>query len=123
VTLPFDSTKIGSEGRVGVVTRGWADPQNHASLTRGGNFESKAKGEALVPGRFYDVTFDLEPDEQVIPAGKQLGVMIMSTDPEFTLVPQAGAKLSVDAARTTIAVPVVGGLEALSRAGFMRQVP
>ena len=123
VTLPFDSTKIGSEGRVGVVTRGWADPQNHASLTKGGNYDAMSKGEPLVPGKFYDLAFDLEPDDQVIPAGKQLGVMIMSTDPEFTLVPQAGAKLIVDAGRTSVAVPVVGGLEALTRAGFLRQVP
>jgi X-Pro dipeptidyl-peptidase len=123
VTLPYDSTKIGSEGRVGIVTRGWADPQNHASLKTGGNYASMAKGEPLVPGRFYDLTFDLEPDEQVIPAGKELGVMILSSDPEFTLVPRAGAKLVIDAGRTSIGVPVVGGLDALTRAGFMRQVP
>jgi len=123
VTLPYDSSTIGSEGRAGIVTRGWADIQNHAALTRGGNYASMTKGEPLVPGRYYDLTFDLEPDEQVIPAGKQLGVMILSSDPEFTLVPPAGAKLTVDAARTSIAVPVVGGLESLTRAGFMRQVP
>ena len=123
VTLPFDSTKIGSEGRAGVVTRGWADLQNHASLKSGGNYGSMAKGEPLQPGRFYDVTFDLEPDDQVITAGKQLAIMIVSSDAEFTLVPQAGAKLTVDASRTSFAIPVVGGLEALTRAGFMRQVP
>ncbi|MEX2179673.1 MAG: Xaa-Pro dipeptidyl-peptidase [Gemmatimonadaceae bacterium] len=123
VTLPFDSTKIGSEGRMSVVTRGWADIQNHASLTQGGDYRSKAKGEPLVPGQFYDVTFDLEPDDHVIPAGKHLGVMIMSTDPEFTLVPAAGTQLTVDVAGTAIAIPVVGGVEALTRAGFIRQVP
>lgn len=123
VTLPFDSTKIGSEGRAGVVTRGWADLQNHAALTSGGNYSSMAKGQPLEPGRLYDVTFDLEPDDQVITAGKQLAIMIVSSDAEFTLVPQAGAKLTVDASRTSFAIPVVGGLDALTRAGFMRQVP
>ena len=86
----------------------------------GGSYQSMSPGQPLVPGQFYDVTFDLEPDDHVIPAGKQLGVMIMSSDPEFTLLPEAGARLTVDAAGTSIAVPVVGGLEALTRAGAVR---
>lgn len=120
VTLPYDSTLIGSEGRLGVVTRGWADIRNHASLTRGGSYQSMEPGAPLVPGRFYDLTFDLEPDDQVIPAGRQLGVMIMSSDPEFTLLPAAGARLTIDAAGTSFAIPIVGGLEALTRAGAIR---
>jgi X-Pro dipeptidyl-peptidase len=123
VTLPYDSTAIGSEGRVGVVTRGWADVQNAASLTSGGSYQSMAPGTPLVPGRFYDLTFDLEPDDQVVPAGKQLGIMIMSTDPEFTLLPSAGARLTVDAAGTSFGIPIVGGLEALTDAGGIRLVP
>ena len=121
VTLPYDSTQIGAAGRAGVVTRGWADIQNHASLTRGGIYGSKRPGEPLVPGRFYDLTFDLEPDDQVIPAGKQLGIMIMSTDPEFTLSPRAGTRLTVDLAGTSFWLPVVGGAAALTRAGGVRR--
>lgn len=117
VTLPYDSAQIGAASRAGVVTRGWADIQNHTSLTRGGIFESKRHGEPLVPGRFYDLTFDLEPDDQVIPAGKQLGIMIMSSDPEFTLWPRAGTRLTVDLAGTSFSVPIVGGGDALARAG------
>jgi X-Pro dipeptidyl-peptidase len=83
-----------------IVTRGWADPQNHASLT---------KGQPLTPGTFYDVTFDLQPDDQVIPAGSQLGLMIFSTDAEFTLRPQPGTELSVDLSGTSLELPVVGG--------------
>jgi len=123
VTLPYDSMKIGSEGRMSVVTRGWADIQNHASLRRGGNYESMAAGTPLVPGRFYDLTFDLEPDDQVIPAGRRLAVMIMSTDPEFTLVPSPGTRLTVDPAGSSFAVPIVGGLDAATRAGVVRLVP
>lgn len=117
VTLPFDSSSVGSEGRAGLVTRGWADPQNHASLTRGGNYDSKRPGQALVPGTFYDLTFDLEPDHQVIPPGKRLAIMIMSSDPEFTLAPAPGTRLSVDLARSSVTLPVVGGRAALIRAG------
>jgi X-Pro dipeptidyl-peptidase len=106
-----------------VVTRGWADIQNHASLTRGGVYDSTLRGEPLVPGRYYDLTFDLEPDDQVIPAGKQLGIMIMSSDPEFTLWPRPGTRLMVDLAGTSFSVPIVGGGEALVRAGGVRRNP
>ncbi len=123
VTLPYDSARVGDASRVGVVTRGWADIQNHASLTRGGVYASKSRGEPLVPGRYYDLTFDLEPDDQVIPAGKQLAIMIMSSDPEFTLSPRPGARLTVDLAGTSFTVPIVGGGEALSRAGGVRRNP
>src|SRR5215218_8046037 len=64
-----------------------------AARLRGGVYDSRRRGEPLVPGRYYDLTFDLEPDDQVIPAGKQLGIMIMSSDPEFTLWPRAGTRL------------------------------
>lgn len=120
VTLPYDSTQIGDASRAGVVTRGWADIQNHASLTRGGVYDSSLPGEPLVPGRYYDLTFDLEPDDQVIPAGKQLGIMIMSSDPEFTLWPRPGARLTVDLAGTSFWLPIVDGGEALARAGGVR---
>lgn len=121
VTLPYDSAEIGAAGREGVVTRGWADIQNHASLTRGGIYASTRRGEPLVPGRFYDLTFDLEPDDQVTPAGRRLGIMIMSSDPEFTLSPRPGTRLTVDLAGTSFSIPVVGGNAALMRAGGVRR--
>jgi X-Pro dipeptidyl-peptidase len=109
VTLPFDSTKIGAEGAVGVQSRGWADPQNHAALTTGGNYNSKRRGEPLVPGTFYDLTFDLQPGDRMIPPGKKLALMIMSSDRDFTLWPQPGTTLTVDLARTRVVLPVVRG--------------
>jgi len=123
VTLPFDSARVGTQSSVGVVTRGWADIQNHRALTRGGDFNSKERGEPLVPGRFYDVTFDLEPDDQIIPPGKQLAVMVMSSDREFTLWPQPGTQLTVDLAGMSFSIPIVGGVTALARAGAMPPTP
>jgi len=109
VTLPFDSTVIGSNGAVGVQSRGWADPQNYRSLQHGGNYDSKLAGEPLVPGKFYDLTFDLEPADRMIMPGKKLALMIMSSDRDFTLWPQAGTQLTVDLSKTSITLPVVGG--------------
>jgi X-Pro dipeptidyl-peptidase len=90
-----------------LITRGWADPQNHRSLTR---------GEPLVTGQYVTVTFDLQPDDQVIPSGKRMALMILSSDRGFTLWPTPGTELTVDLTATTIEIPVVGGPAALKRA-------
>jgi X-Pro dipeptidyl-peptidase len=90
-----------------IITRGWADPQNHQSLS---------KSKPLKTGKFYEVTFDLEPDDQVIPAGQQIGLMIFSSDKDFTLWPDPGTELTIDLDGTSISLPVVGGKAALENA-------
>ena len=120
VQLPFDSTTIGTDIQEGLITRGWADPQNYRSLTGGGNYSSRVPGEKLVPGKFYDLTFDLEASDEIIPAGKRIGVMVLSSDREFTLWPEAGTKLTVDLDASSISIPVVGGTAALQKAGALR---
>lgn len=120
VQLPFDSTTIGTDIQEGLITRGWADPQNYKSLTAGGNYDSRSPGEKLVPGKFYDLTFDIEPSDELIPPGKQIGVMIMSSDREFTLWPRAGTELTIDLDASSFAIPIVGGAEALEKAGALR---
>ncbi len=113
VQLPFDSTSIGTDIQASLITRGWADPQNYRSLTGGGNYDSKLPGEKLVPGKFYDLTFDIEPSDEIIPAGKRIGVMIMSSDREFTLWPAPGTELTVDLDASSFTIPIVGGAKAL----------
>jgi X-Pro dipeptidyl-peptidase len=113
VVLPWTDGPISPAN---LITRGWADPQNHAALRDGGDFHSRARGEPLVPGRFYTLTFDLQPDDQIIPAGRRMGLMIMSSDRDFTLWPQAGTELTIDLDETRLRLPVVGGAAALRRA-------
>ena len=90
-----------------LITRGWADPQNYRSLT---------ESEPLFPGEFYEMTFDLQPDDQIIKAGQQIGLMIMSSDKDFTLWPQPGTELTVDLDATTISLPIVGGISTFNKA-------
>ncbi|MCM4168239.1 Xaa-Pro dipeptidyl-peptidase [Arenibacter antarcticus] len=90
-----------------IITRGWADPQNHSSLTQ---------GEPLNPGEFYEVSFNLMPDDQIIPLGQQIGLMIFSSDREFTLWPEPGTELTIDLANTNLVIPVVGGVEGFKKA-------
>jgi len=104
VSLPW---REGQLPRGGLITRGWADPQNHSSLTH---------SESLVPGQFYKMDFDLQPDDQIIPAGQRIGLMIFSSDREFTLWPPPGTELTVDLDSTSIQLPIVGGVSTLRQA-------
>ena len=83
-----------------LVTRGWADPQNHRDLR---------KQTPLVPGQFVDLRFELMPDDQVIPAGRQIGLLLFSSDKEFTLHPKPGTVLTIEPAGCELVLPVVGG--------------
>jgi X-Pro dipeptidyl-peptidase len=60
--------------------------------------------------------FDLQPDDQVIGAGQQIGLMIFSSDRDYTLRPDPGTKLTVQLGATHITLPVVGGAEAYAKA-------
>lgn len=99
VSLPWNDRR-NAKITDNLITRGWADPQNHDSLTR---------GEPLVPGKFYDLEFELNPDDQIIPPGQQIGLLIFSSDREFTLWPRPGTELTVDLDHTQLILPVVGG--------------
>ncbi|MBC8087887.1 MAG: hypothetical protein H7Z40_11525 [Phycisphaerae bacterium] len=116
VTLPYDSTRIGNAGQRGDVTRGWADPQNYKSLKGDGDFVTMARGEPLKPGQFYTKTFPLDANDQIIPPGQQLGIMIFSSDAGCTLRPAPGSELTIDLDGTSFTLPVVGGKTKLQAA-------
>jgi X-Pro dipeptidyl-peptidase len=120
VTLPYDSTRLGSAGQVGVVTRGWADPQNHKSLKGDADYVTMDTGERLNEGQFYTVTFPLQADDQVILPGQQLAIMIFSSDAGFTLRPAPGSELTLDLDGSSFSIPVVGGRARLQAATGMR---
>ena len=90
-----------------IITRGWADPQNRNSIR---------KSEPLAEGKFYKLQFDLQPDDQVIPAGQKIGLMIFSSDRDYTLRPDPGTELTVKLNSTNITLPVVGGRKAYKEA-------
>jgi X-Pro dipeptidyl-peptidase len=100
VSLPWTNSEQITDD---VVTRGWADPANADSLW---------SEKPMVPGEFRDVAFDLQPDDQVLKAGEQLGLVIFSSDRDFTLWPEPGTQLQIDLTGTELHLPIVGGLEA-----------
>ncbi len=113
VQLPWTDGQIGTAN---LITRGWADPQNAGALKKGGDFHSMARGTPLKSDEYRTLIFDLQPDDQIIPAGKRIALMILSSDRDFTLWPKAGTKLTIDLDATQISVPVVGGMSAFERA-------
>ena len=106
VSLPWNNEK---EAKItdNIITRGWADLQNYQSLS---------KSSPLKPGRFYEMTFDFQPDDQIIKKKQQIGLMIFSSDSEYTLLPKPGTELTVDLKETTITIPIVGGKNAFKKA-------
>jgi X-Pro dipeptidyl-peptidase len=111
VSLPWSK---GKKAKItdNIITRGWADPQNHRSIR---------ESEPLVPGQFYELEFNLQPDDQVIPKGQQIALMIFSSDRDFTLWPDPGTELTIDLDATSLALPIVGGADALEEA--LREEP
>lgn len=106
VSLPWNSDKK-AKITENIITKGWADLQNYKSIT---------KSKPLKPGKFYKMTFDLQPDDQVIKKGQQIGLMIFASDNKHTILPKPGTELTVDIDKTSVSIPIVGGVEALKKA-------
>ena len=106
VSLPWNRNKD-AKITENIITRGWADPQNYKSMTESAPLE---------PGKFYSMTFNLQPDDQIIPKGQQIGLLIFSSDSQYTLLPTPGTELTIDLDKTTLNLPVVGGEKALVKA-------
>nr|BFE79757.1 hypothetical protein GCM10020093_023580 [Planobispora longispora] len=87
-----------------IITRGWLDVRNR---------HSDSRTELLREGRFYDFDFDLQPNDYVVKAGHRIGVVLISTDRDFTLRLPAGTNVSVEPARSSVTLPLVGGRSAL----------
>ena len=90
-----------------ILTRGWIDPENRSS---------DWTTEPVTPGTFYRLGFDLQPKDVVVPAGRRLGLMVLSSDREHTVRPAPGTLVTLDVAGSGLSLPVVGGAKALATA-------
>jgi predicted acyl esterase len=93
------SVALVSDGRI--LTRGWMDPENRTS---------DAAGEPVTPGTFYTLSFAMQPRDTVVAAGQRLGLMVFSTDREYTIRPKRGTRITLDPAASTLTLPVIGAL-------------
>lgn len=88
-------------GAVSVITRGWADPQNRRAIDRTSPIE---------PGENYSIDVAMQPDDYVFAPGHRLGIVVLSSDHDFTLRPKPGSGLELDLSRTRIRLPLVGAI-------------
>ena len=87
-----------------MITRGWMDVQNRSGPSR---------STPIRQGREYDFSFDLQPDDYIVPAGHRIGLVIVSTDHDYTIRPLPGTRLTLAPDRSALRLPVVGGRSAL----------
>ncbi len=80
-----------------IVTRGWLDVRNRASISRSLPIE---------PGRTYPLRWDLQPQDHVFEAGHRIGLVIISTDRDHTLRYRAGTVVTVRHGLGNVVVPL-----------------
>lgn len=80
-----------------IVTRGWLDARNRHDPSR---------TEPITAGRTYSFRWDLQPNDYVFKAGHRIGVVILSTDHDYTLRYPAGTRLTVTPGVSTLHLPV-----------------
>ena len=85
-------------GAATIVSRGWIDPQNRSSIVR---------SKPLVQHTRYALRFGMQPKDYVFAAGHRIGLVVVSTDYDYTLRPSPGTKLSLDPRASTITLPIV----------------
>ncbi|MEU2561096.1 Xaa-Pro dipeptidyl-peptidase [Streptomyces longispororuber] len=90
-----------------VFSRGWADVGNHADPHH---------GRPLTPGKPVTLTLDLAASDHVVPKGHRLALVIGGTDRNLITPPADTPTLTVDLARTTARLPLVGGAKAFATA-------
>jgi X-Pro dipeptidyl-peptidase len=87
-----------------MVTRGWLDPQNRHRIDRSAPIRQ---------GREYSFRWDLQPDDYIWQAGHRIGLVVVSTDYDYTIRPLPGTELTLDPSDSDIQLPIVGGAAAL----------
>jgi hypothetical protein len=108
ISYPGFPPAIPTQNDSGVIlTRGWLDPENRTS-----DYVS----DAITPGTFYDLRFDMQAKDAIVPAGRRLALMVFSTDRNYDIRPAAGTQLTLDLAGSSITLPIVGGRSTLAAA-------
>ncbi|MEV7682224.1 Xaa-Pro dipeptidyl-peptidase [Streptomyces sp. NPDC088341] len=90
-----------------VFSRGWADL---------GTYASAGHGRPLTPGKPYTLTVELAATDHVVPAGHRLALIIAGTDQDLIDPPSTTPTLTLDLAKTSAGLPLVGGAAAFARA-------
>ncbi|QGV81170.1 Xaa-Pro dipeptidyl-peptidase [Streptomyces ficellus] len=80
-----------------IVTRGWLDVRNRDSL----RWQSP-----VVEGREYRLTWEMQPQDYVFKKGHRLGVVLISTDHDYTLRHPVGTRVTTRSGSGSVTLPV-----------------
>lgn len=80
-----------------IVSRGWMDARNR---------NSPARQDRVVEGREYRLEWGMQPQDYVFKKGHRLGVVLMSTDHDYTLRYPAGTRMTVRSGVSSVTLPV-----------------
>src|SRR5699024_4360241 len=86
---------------VKIVTRGWMDPQNYNSIS---------ESEALIPNKQYTFKWNMQPEDYEFKEGHQIGLVIISSDYDYTIRPEPGTNITVYPEQSHITLPLVGDI-------------
>ncbi|MDR7303140.1 Xaa-Pro dipeptidyl-peptidase [Haloactinomyces albus] len=89
---------LAPDGTTAPITRGWTDPQNRHSIDR---------TSPIRPGKEYRIEVPMMPADYVLATGHRLGLVVLSSDHDFTLRPSPGTGLWLDLSSSRLRVPVV----------------
>ncbi|MFI6501364.1 Xaa-Pro dipeptidyl-peptidase [Nonomuraea typhae] len=83
-----------------IVSRGWLDVRNRHRADR---------TEPLRPGKEYSFRWDFQPQDYLFKKGHKLGVVVLSTDFDYTLRYPPGTNVRVSPGLSSLRLPVVFG--------------
>ncbi|PZG44610.1 Xaa-Pro dipeptidase [Spongiactinospora gelatinilytica] len=82
-----------------IVSRGWLDVRNRHRPDR---------TDPVRPGRAHDFRWDFQAQDHIFKAGHRIGVVLLSTDRDYTLRYPAGTRVTVWPGKSTVTLPVTG---------------
>ncbi|WP_243712562.1 Xaa-Pro dipeptidyl-peptidase [Actinomadura sp. 6K520] len=83
-----------------IITRGWLDARNR---------HDPARTDPISPGRTYTFRWDFEPTDYTVEPGHRLGVIVLSTDHDYTLRYPAGTRVTVEPGVSRVLLPLARG--------------
>lgn len=81
-----------------VVTRGWIDVRNR---------HGRERSEAIRAGESYALRWALQPGDYRFKAGHRIGLVLLSSDPGYTLRYRPGTRVSVRLDASSLSLPLV----------------
>ncbi|GAA4682998.1 Xaa-Pro dipeptidyl-peptidase [Phytohabitans rumicis] len=80
-----------------IVSRGWLDVRNRKSIWR---------TDPITPGKAYSFSWGMQPQDHVFAAGHRIGIVLISTDRDYTLRYRAGTQVTVDLRASRVTLPL-----------------